>query len=102
MGRAVSSPRKTVLKLPDFARMTDNTRNTYTDKQWARIYPLLPPCKGRPGGEHRTFFNALLWMARTGSPRRDLPEQLGKWNVVYQRYAYWCKKGHFERFFQGL
>jgi transposase len=90
-----------VLKSPDFARMTD-TRHTYTDEQWARIYPLLPPCKGRPGGAHRTFFNALLWMARTGSPWRDLPEQLGKWNVVYQRYACWCKKGHFERFFQGL
>ena len=21
--------------------------------------------------------------------------------MVYQRYAYWCKKGHFERLFQG-
>ena len=40
-------------------------------------------------------------MARTGAAWRDLPEQLGKWNVVYQRYAYWCDKGHFERLFQG-
>lgn len=22
--------------------------------------------------------------------------------MVYQRYAYWCSKGHFERFFQGV
>lgn len=22
--------------------------------------------------------------------------------MVYQRYAYWCKKGHFERLFQGV
>ena len=67
-----------------------------------RIEPLLPPGKGRPGGAHRTFCNALLWMARTGTAWRDLPEQLGKWNVVYQRYAYWCDKGHFERLFQGV
>ena len=40
-------------------------------------------------------------MARTGAAWRDLPERLGKWNVVYQRYAYWCEKGHFERLFQG-
>ena len=33
---------------------------------------------------------------------RDLPERLGTWNVVYQRYAYWCDKGHFERLFQGV
>ena len=41
-------------------------------------------------------------MARTGAAWRDLPERLGKWNVVYQRYAYWCHKGHFTRIFQGL
>lgn len=64
--------------------------------------PLLPPCKGRPGGEQRVFFNALLWMARSGAAWRDLPERLGKWSLVYQRYAYWCGKGHFERLFQGV
>lgn len=79
-----------------------STRHTFTDEQWERIFPLLPPCKGRPGGSQRIFFNALLWMARTGAAWRDLPERLGKWNVVYQRYAYWCDKGHFERLFQGV
>jgi len=79
-----------------------STRHTFTDEQWHRMEPLLPPCKGRPGGEQRVFFNALLWMARTGAAWRDLPERLGKWSVVYQRYAYWCDKGHFERLFQGV
>ncbi len=79
-----------------------HTRHTFTNEQWERIAPRLPPCKGRRGGDQRDFFNALLWMARTGSPWRDLPERLGKWNVVYQRYAYWCEKGHFERLFQGV
>ena len=77
-------------------------RHTVTDAQWQRIEPSMPPCKGRPGGAHRPFFDALLWMARTGAPWRDLPERLGTWSVVYQRYAYWCKKGHFKRLFQGV
>ena len=46
--------------------------------------------------------NALLWMARAGSPWRDLAKRLGRWSVVYQRYAYWCKKRHFKRFFHSL
>jgi transposase len=55
-----------------------------------------------PSGAQTTFFVALLWMARTGAAWRELPERLGKRNVVYQRYAYWCDKGHFERLFQGV
>ena len=79
-----------------------HARHTFTDEQWERIAPLLAPRKGRPGGNQRAFFNAILWIARTGAPWRDLPERLGKCNVVYQRYAYWCDKGHFERIFQGV
>lgn len=75
------------------------TRHTFTDEQWGRIDPLLPPCKGCPGGAQRKFLDVLLWMARTGAAWCDLPERLGKWNVVSQRYAYWCDKGHFERLF---
>jgi len=63
-------------------------RHTFTDEQWQRIEPLLPPCRGRPGGAHRTFFDAQLWMVRTGAAWRDLPKRLGKWSVVSQRYAY--------------
>jgi transposase len=77
-------------------------RHSFIGVQWERIALRLPPCKGRPGGVHRTFFNALLRMARTGAAWRDLPERRGKWNVVYQRYAYWCGKGHFERLLQEV
>ena len=77
-------------------------RHSFTDEQWEQIALRLPPCKGRPGGEQRAFFNALLWMARTGAAWSDLPERLGKWNLVHQRYAYWCDKGHFERLFQDV
>ena len=77
-------------------------RHTFTDAQWQHIAPLMPPCKGRPGGANRTFFDALLWMVRTGAAWRDLPKQLGTWSVAYQRYAYWCSKGHFDHLFRGV
>ena len=48
------------------------------------------------------FLNALLWMTRTGAAWRDLPNWLGKWNVAYQRFVYWCGKGYVERLFQGV
>ena len=57
-----------------------HARHTFTDAQWQRIEPSMPLCKGRPGGAHRPFFDALLWMARTGAPwpdLPDLPERLG-------------------------
>ena len=49
-----------------------------TDAQWERLRPLLPPQKrrtGSPANDHRTVFNGILWILRTGSPWRSLPER---------------------------
>ncbi len=60
-----------------------------TDGQWAKIGPLRlgkPGDAGRTGGNNRMFLEAILWIARTGSPWRDLPAVFGKWNTVFKRY----------------
>jgi transposase len=44
--------------------------------QWQRIAPLLPGKAGDPGrsaANNRLFLVAVLWIARTGAPWRDLP-----------------------------
>ena len=77
-----------------------------TDKQWARIEPLLPPpssYQGRPYiQDHRLTVEGILWIARTGAPWRDLPERYGKWITVYQRFRRWTRSGVFEKVLASL
>ena len=37
----------------------------------------------------RRFIDAVLYQARTGIPRRDLPDALGNWDAVYNRVRRW-------------
>jgi len=71
-------------------------RHALTDKQWNQIKDLLPGKPGDPGrsGEdNRLFVNAVLYIAKTGAPWRDLPERFGHWNSIWRRFARWCKNG---------
>ena len=80
-------------------------RHELSDDQWQQIAPLLPGKKGDPGrtGENnRRFVNAVLWLAKTGAPWRDLPPRFGKWNSVYQRYNRWCKRNVWQEVFETL
>ena len=70
-----------------------------TDQQWQRITHLLPGKVGDVGhtaADNRLFINrtgepAVLWVARSGTPWRDLPERFGLWNSNYQRFRRWAK-----------
>jgi transposase len=75
-------------------------RTMLRDDQWARIEQLLPGKKSDPGRtakDNRRFVEAVLWVMRTGSPWRDLPEELGHWHRTYVRFARWREKGVWER-----
>jgi transposase len=45
---------------------------------------------------------AVLWIARTGCPWRDLPEEFGKGNTVFRRFRRWVKADAFYRMFRAL
>jgi transposase len=80
-------------------------RRELTDAQWRRIEQLVPGKKGdrgRAGEDNRRFVDAVLWLARAGAPWRDLPEEFGRWNSVFQRFRRWAKKGVWERIFNAL
>jgi transposase len=80
------------------------SRYEITDEQWGFIEPLLPGREGDPGGrgaDNRLFVNAVVWIARTGAPWRDLPARFGAWNSVFQRFNRWAKSGVWARVFQA-
>ena len=75
-------------------------RKMLRDDQWERIENLLPgkatDC-GVTAKDNRLFVEAVLWVARSGSPWRDLPYELGKWHNTYTRFSRWGKKGVWQR-----
>ncbi|CAN5856269.1 hypothetical protein BH23PLA1_BH23PLA1_20680 [soil metagenome] len=74
-------------------------RHEIKDEDWDRIKDLLPGKAGDPGvtaKDNRLFVNAVLWIAKTGAPWRDLPERFGNWNSVYRRFTRWAQKGIWE------
>jgi transposase len=76
-----------------------------TEAQWERLRPLLPPQKprtGRPAKDHRTVINGILWILRTGSPWRSLPERYGSWKTVSSRFYRWQRAGVWDRIFLTL
>jgi transposase len=57
---------------------------------------------GQTATNNRLFVEAVLWIARTGSPWRDLPAEFGKWFSVYTRFWRWSQRGVWERVFKAL
>ena len=81
------------------------TRLCLTDDQWLLIEPHCLGKKsdpGRSGTDNRMFIEGVLWIARTGSPWRDLPPEFGKWNTVFRRYRDWVQADVFARIFEAL
>lgn len=80
-------------------------RRWLRNDQWQRLESMLPgkaADPGRTGGDNRLFIEAVLWIARTGSPWRDLPAEFGLWNSVYTRFARWSNNGVWQRVFTEL
>jgi putative transposase len=80
-------------------------RRVLRDAQWLRMEPHLPgkaSDPGRTGADNRLFLEAVFWIARTGSPWRDLPDEFGQWNSVFIRFSRWSKNGVFDRLFTAM
>ncbi|MFE5893836.1 IS5 family transposase [Streptomyces sp. NPDC056462] len=66
---------------------------------WVRIEPLMPadPARGRRWADHRRILEAIAWKYRTGSPWRDLPDELGPFQTAHKRLVRWAVDGTWER-----
>ena len=48
------------------------------------------------------FVEGVLWIVRTGSPWRDLPEVFGEWSREFRRLSRWSQKGVWHRLFEAM
>jgi transposase len=78
-----------------------------SDELWTILEPVVEEARRYKGGASpklpdRLFFEALLYIARTGVPWRDLPGDFGNWPAVYMRFRRWIASGSLEKLFQLL
>jgi transposase len=50
----------------------------------------------------RLQIEAMLWIARTGAPWRDLPEYFGSWKTVYSSFRRWSNNGLWQSILEQL
>jgi putative transposase len=82
-------------------------RYMLTDDLWAAMEPLVHRAKAHKGGQppvlpERLFFEAVLYLGRTGIQLRDLPSEFGAWDAVYNRLRRWVHSGAMRRLFELL
>ena len=77
-----------------------------TDEMFDRLEPILLEIKPKVGAppeqSDRMFIEAVLYVARTGIPWRDLPDELGNYSAVYNRLKRWKTNGTWERLWLEL
>jgi len=77
-----------------------------TDEMFDRLEPVLLEIKPKVGAppqqSDRMFIEAVLYVARTGIPWRDLPDELGNYSAVYNRLKRWKINGTWERLWLEL
>lgn len=80
-------------------------RLVLSDETWGRMAPHIigdDRSRGTSGRDNRMFVEGVLWIVRTGSPWRDLPEVFGDWNSVFRRFSRWSRKGVWHRLFTAM
>ncbi|MFI7340735.1 IS5 family transposase [Streptomyces sp. NPDC050085] len=71
---------------------------------WDRVEPLMPanPVRGRRWADHRRTLEAIAWKCRTGSPWRDLPDELGAFQTAHKWLLRWAMDGTWGRILAAL
>ena len=80
-------------------------RRRLSNAEWAFFEPFLietGPKRGRPPSDHRRVLDGIFWIARTGAPWRDLPDDFGKWGSVYRQFLRWTRAGVWDLLLEAL
>ena len=80
-------------------------RDLMSDEEWAffeRFILAVRAPNGRKLTCHRLVLDGIFWIARTGAPWRDLPEDFGRWSRVYRQFRRWTLAGLWEQIMDAL
>lgn len=79
-------------------------RHRLTDDQWDCIQDVFPPRArtGRPPRDRREIVDGILWILRTGSPWRDLPEEIAPYQTVWEWFDRWIADGTLDEILNRL
>ena len=75
-----------------------------TDDEWGLVADVFPEpaATGRPRRDPRQIVNGILWILRTGSPWRDMPEEFGPWQTAWRLFDQWNGDGTFDEILRRL
>jgi transposase len=79
-------------------------RHRLTDDQWELIRDVFPQpaATGRKPLDRRRIVDGVLWILRTGSPWRDVPEEFGKWSTIWDLFDTWTSNGTLDEMLRRL
>lgn len=73
---------------------------TLTDAQWEQIRLVLPKYVSQTrqhASDPRRILEGIVWVIRTNSSWREVPECFGPWSHVAEHYYRWRKEGKWAR-----
>ncbi|WP_298938049.1 IS5 family transposase [uncultured Ruegeria sp.] len=84
---------------------TSLARDLMSDEEWAFFEQFILSVRapnGRKPNDHRLVLDGVFWIARSGAPWRDLPEEFGKWSSVYRQFRRWTLAVLWEQILEAL
>ena len=84
---------------------TSLARDLMSNEEWAFFEQFLLSVRapnGRSPNDHRLVLDGIFWIARTGGPWRDHPEEFGRWSRVYRQFRRWTLAGLWEQILEAL
>jgi transposase len=72
------------------------------DAFWEKVAPLIPddprsPKGGHPPTAHRTIFNGILYVLRTGCQWKMMPREYKSSSVAHDHFQKWVRAGIFAK-----
>lgn len=77
-------------------------RRMLNDENWSKLRPILHMIGIYNKPNLRLTIEGIMYRMRTGCPWRDLPNEFGLWNSIYNQFNRWSAKGKISKILRLL